>query len=892
MSGPAWLSWLADRLLPLAGREFILGDLLELHHRRQEEKGAAYATYCALRDLVGSAVNARRAPEPPMRPKRRESLWSGLHDLRAASRMFAREPGFVLVTVLTLSLGAGAAIAVFSMANTLALRPVPGVIDPHRGGYLTLLDADGVSSTSGFVDPKGLATLDFDRLREEATLLEHVGSFGNSPVNVSVGGERPRSVSAGSVYGAFFEALGTRPLEGRVLTAADVGFDADPLVVVIAAELRDELFGPGGAAVGRTLIANGVPVEVVGVTPYGFRGALRRSTHQLWYPYPALVELIGFGRERLLDRYSTMHDELVVRPRPDATPDAIEAQVAGVLNGIANEYELDRDYLRGLTPRLFMGFTTGPGWRGRAVKLLSLLAGAVMLVLIVTCANAANLMLFRNARWRGRTAVRRALGASTGRIARTRLFECLILALAACGSGVLVAHGVYRAFRTHDILRVPVFETFVFDGRIVAFALALSGGTTLLFGLLPALWAGRFSLAPALKASGGKETRSRARLRWWMAAGQIALSLTLLIGGVLLTRSTHNLFSVDTGMRVAEVGEVYVEFPGDQHTEASEALGHHMLESLRALPGVSGAAAALYGPHGPGMYGRAGLPGQDPVEAEFQTVTAGYFELLGVKDWKGDPIVVEPEEWRTGVALLSESLATRLFGDADRAIGQKLSTRMLGEEDVQIVGVTGALRRPSRPDVDRDAIFIPWDGPIFSHASLLYRGRPLTDQLVSEASAVAAEALPLMPIPTTGAASDDMDAYHAESRLLGRLVAMLSGLATGMAAIGLYGVTSFAIAGRQRELGIRVAMGAGRTSIVGLVSRFCGSIVVVGVVSGLLGGALFSMVLRSRLFGIAPFDASAYLGTCLAFAVVAVLACWAPTRRALAVDPVRVLGAE
>lgn len=889
--GP-WLTWLAERLLPANGREFVLGDVAELYRVRREKHGPSYAFVHAVRDVVGSAVKARRAPDSPMRPRRHAGMWTWLHDLRTAFGMFVKEPAFVVVTVLTLSLGAGAAIAVFSMANGLALRPVSGVVDPHSGGYLALLDAEGTSSTTGYVDPQGIATVDFDRLRENATLLEHLGSFGNSPVNVSVSGERPRSVSAGSVYGAFFEALGTRPIEGRLLSSQDVGFDADPLVVVIAAELRDELFGPDASVVGRSLIANGVPVEIVGVTPYGFRGALRRSTHQLWYPYPALVELIGFDREGLLDRYSTMHDELVFRPQAGADAEAIEAQVTGILHAIADEYELGRERLRGLTPRVYVGFTSEPGWRARAHRLLSLVGGAVLLVLFVTCANAANLMLFRNARWRARTAVRRALGASTGRIARTRLFECLLLALVSSGLGVLVASGVFRLFRSHDVLRVPVFESFVLDSRIVAFACVLTIGTTLLFGMAPALWAGRFSLAPALKASGGKDVRSRSRVRWWMAAGQIALSLTLLIGSVLLTRSTHNLFAVDTGFEVGHVGEVYVEFPSDQEPTESVVLTRSMLETLHDMPGVASSAAAVYGPHGPGLYGRVSVSDQEPHEAEFQMVTAGYFELLGVTDPAGQPIVLEEGAWTAGVALLSESLARRLFGEADRAIGQVVRTRMLGEGEARVIGVTGPLRRPSRPDTDRDAIFVPWAEPLFGSVSLLIRGSPLTDRMIADASTVVASGLPSMPVPPTGIASEDMEAYHSESRLLGRLVTMLSALATGMAAVGLYGVASFSIASRQRELGIRVAMGAGRASIVGLVTRFCGGIVTVGVVSGLLGGAMFSALLRARLFGIEPFDAASYLGTCAVFALVAASACWVPTRRALSVDPVRVLGTE
>jgi putative ABC transport system permease protein len=885
-------------LLPRAEREFVLGDLLELHSLRAERLGRARATLYACRDLVGSAWSGwtGRRPRwrrPPSYSPAPSPIPDAAQDLVRAVRSVARDRSFSAVVVLTLALGIGAAASVFGMVNQLVLRPLPGTTDPRGADYLRLLSRDAPDPWNG----QGLATLDFDALRRGADFATGVASYGYMDLQVSVGDERPRAVRTNSVYGDYFDVLGVRPAEGRLLTADDAGFGADPLVAVISADLRNELFGPGGTAVGQPLNVNGVSVRVLGVTPPGFQGPERRSEARMWVPYPALVPLLSFPEDRLLDRNSVMHNELVVRLRPEWTRDRAEARIEALLEGIGAAVPDQAEYLAGLQPRFFPGLTTPPGPRASIARSLTTLGVIVGMVVLLACGNVANLFLFRNVARRGSAAVRRALGASSGRIMRGELAHALILATLGSIGGLVVAWLISLLLRGERLIGMPGMEPLVLDARVLGFAAFMSVLTAILFGTVPALLAGRFDLRGALQSAGRGDTGRVARVRAGMASLQIGLSLALLIAGVMLVRTVANLYDLDLGLRIDRVAVIPVDFPNDFDENDERLAGRRLVRDLEALPGVERASVSMYDPLGGarfiGRIARDGGTDEERVAAELIPVSAGWFDVVGMNSEGGAPIRLTDEEWDDGAVVLSKAMALRLYGQTENVIGRTVHFRSVGDlEAARIVAITSDLRRPSDPDAPREAVFVPWEKSPSPSTTLVVRAATLDGATLTAIRTAVGIALPDAPVAEPVTAVSHLDAIHAEARVFGRLLALLSSFSALLAAVGLYGVMAFSVAGRRRELGVRMAIGAGPFRIVRLVLGNAGSIVVVGSLFGVAGGYALSRVLDTRLYGVEALDARSYATAVALLAITAIIACLLPTRRATRVDPISSLRSD
>lgn len=886
-----WLAW----LIPTEQREFVLGDLEELRRIRREKHGPLRAAGRTLRDLLASAISGRlhggRGPEPPpTRPKRAfaEDL---VQDVSAAVRSIVRDKGFTGVTVLTLALGIGSTAAVFGMVNQLVLRPLPGVADAGSVSYLQFRSREDPESPNG----RGIATLDFDELRA-APFVEGAASYGNVQLFVSRGDGPPYAAWGGVIYGDYFELLGARPAEGRLLTAEDNAFGADPFVAVIGQGLRDRLFGPGAEAAGRTIRLNGRSVRILGVTAGGFQGAERTDGHEMWIPYPALSALTGFTDERLLSRNSTMHQDLIVRLTDDRSLERGEERIASVLEAIGHAVPDHGEYLSGLRPTLLPGLTTPPMWRAATQRSLSLLAVIVGLVLLVACMNAANLLLFRNVTRRGSVAVRRALGASSGRIARSQIVQSLILAGIASLAGLAVAWLVTLPLSGESLLRMPAIDRFTVDSRVLGFAVAVAAATTVLFGTVPATLAGRFDLQDALRTAGRGDTGRAAGIRTLLAAGQVGVSLALLVGGAMLTRTVANLYAADTGIAVENVVTMPLSFLDSQDPEERLAAVESALRGVETEPVLEVASASLYNPHGGRLIGRiqrTGEADEQRLDAEMIPVTPEWFEALDVATVDGMALRLDEETWTPGSTVLSASMARRLFGDPAQALGQPVRVGFGEMEDARVVAVTGELRRAYDPAELRDAFFVPFEqAPRLGGATLVVRATSVHESTLESIRQAVERALPDVPVAEAMPLSTRLDQIHSERRVFGKLLAMLSVLALLLAGVGLYGVVAFAVAGRRREFGVRIALGARGTTIAGLVARFAGSIVVTGSILGLLGGYALARTLESRLFGLEPLDPTSYVLAVFLFGLASAIACWIPTRRAVRVDPVRALRTE
>jgi predicted permease len=791
------------------------------------------------------------------------------------------------MVVATLALALGPATAVFGMIDQLLRRPLPGAAKGEEAAYLQFAEYGNGS----------VSLEDFDELRANTTLVSGVASYGLTSPHVSLGAGRPISVLMNTVYGDFFEVLGVEAADGRLLSASESGLDADPLVIVISGHLRDRLFGAEEEVVGRTLQVAGQPMTVVGVTGGGFRGPQRELPTDAWIPFSALVPIVGFTPERLSSRNSIMHGDLLVLPRPGATPEAVEEQVQGILDRLTVRFPESADNLTSLAPRVHVGLHATPGFRENTARTMSMMAWAVALVLLIACANVANLLLFRNLARRGAMATRRVLGASTGRIARQQMVESGLLAVTGAVAGLVVAWLIMRWFAGYRLGRAMPLDGFEPTPSMLGGLVLLVAGTALLFGVVPAALAGRFDLGDALRSADRRETGRMGWLRGTLSAGQIALSLALVAGGLLMVRTISNLRSVATGVDVDGVVHLIVESPSGLTPDDMYGLRRRLLADVEQVPGVERATLDLYGPHGPRFIGLIGLPGtprEDALQAMLWPVTPGWFEVFRMQTLRGR--VFEDADWeappsRSGV-VLTASLARRLFGRVD-VVGEAVQAGPRGELVRPVIGVVSEYRSLVSPGEPTDAFFVTYGegGPVPA-SSLFARTTRFDEETAEGIRAVAEELLPNVPVADPIPVSANVESLHAQEAMIGRLLWILSAFCLLMSAVGLYGVIHFVVSRRKRELGIRVALGADRARILRLVGRSAMLIVTTGTVLGLGAAYALSRVLRSWLFEVEPVDLASYSGAAALLVLVAVVACIAPARAALGVDPVETLRQE
>jgi putative ABC transport system permease protein len=803
-------------------------------------------------------------------------------DLRLALRSLRLRPGFAALVVLTLALGIGATTAVFGLANQVLLRPLPGVADPGGAAYLEFRMREDPERSSG------ISALDFLDLRAAATSLEGLAAYVRTSQLVSVGDARPLRVMGNIVDGDYFEALGVEPVRGRLLSSSETGLDADPSVVVISERLWSTLLARSEDVVGRSILLNGEAVTIVGVAGGGFAGATRHDPIDVWRPQSSVV----IDPERLNGRQSISHGSsgggVIARPRPGVTMAAAEAEAQEILGRLARESPLSGTHLAGLRPRLFPGLHTVPASREATSGTLRIMTFVVVLVLLISCANAANLLLFRSVARKGTVAVRRALGATAGRIARQELVESVLLAAMGGVAGLGVAWLVALLFRGERLMfRAEEFQGLIVDLRVVGFAGAAILVTTLLAGILPAVLASRVPLTESLREAGRQETHRRAALRNAISGAQLALCIPLLVGALMLTRTVQSLYSIDLGMSPEGVTVVELRI-GREPQEVHE----RVLAAARSVPGVEAAALDYLGPFWSLMADRVRLPtaaSEEAVTTMMNYVTPGWFDLFRVEALSGRTF--RTEDWDEGApprVVITAPLAHRLFGRTD-VVGRALVS---GRVESEIVGVIGELRMEGPHQPPQESVFLPYHRAPPLGLSLLVRTRGFDVGAVQEVQRAVGAIFPDLPAPEAALLTSRIDRQLTEQRLFARLLTLVSGITLLLAAVGLYGVIAFSVAARKRELGIRIALGSSTGGIARLVLGQAGLILGGGLLLGMAGAYALSRVLESRLFGVAASDATSYAAGALLLALVALMACVVPLRAAVRVDPAVTLREE
>ncbi|MBF5046485.1 ABC transporter permease [Aggregicoccus sp. 17bor-14] len=816
-------------------------------------------------------------------------------DLRYALRMLRRQPGFALVAVLTLALGIGANTAIFSVVDALLLKPLPYAGEEA----LVMVWETNREGKAGTTSPMNF------RDWRKADAFSGLAAFSNLAFNLAGSGEAPpERVQASSVSSNFFEVLGVRPMLGATFEPAPDGV-ADARTVVLSHRLWQRRFGGDPGIVGRTVRLDDAPYTVLGVMPAGFewaqiapKGASARDAAELWTPAPHHdVPQLGVDTGvELSSSRGTGYLRVVGRLAPGVSLAQAGSRMQALGAQLARDFPEDNagSSIRVLPLREQLYGSTRP--------MLLVLLAAVGLVLAIACANVANLFLARAA-GRGRElAVRTALGARRGRLVRQLLTESLLVALAAGALGLLLAAWGVDALLALEPADVPRLTDVGLDGAVLLFTLGVSLGTGLLFGLLPALHASDLDLHATLKQGagvkgGGRGKRSRAAL----VVAETALALVLLVSAGLLLQGFWRLQHVDPGFEPDRLLSFAVNLPKQPYSDEARqtAFYRQVLERLSALPGVERAGAVLTLPFGRDNIGLTlnvegrppPPPGREQPTAGYQVASQDYFATLGIPLLRGRGFLPTDVDGSLPVVLLSEAAAKANFPGED-PVGRRIRMGGEGNRWLTVVGVVGDVRHGGLGEPPRAEVYRPFeqDGWAFLTFVLRTRGEPTA---LAQAARDAVRAVDgQLAIARVQPVRALVDASIARERFLSLLVGVFAAVALLLAAVGLYGVISYAARGRTQEIGVRMALGARPADVLRLVLGSGLRLALGGVALGLVGAWGAGRLLASQLPGVRAADPLTLAALALAVCAVALAATWLPARRAMRVDPQEALRAE
>jgi predicted permease len=806
-------------------------------------------------------------------------------DFRYALRGLTKSRGFALGVGAVLALAIGATTAIFSVINTVLLHPLP-YPDAERivsieTRFTNTSQSSQMVSTPDFLDWQAQNDV-FDRMAAFLSAADY-----GVQVNGRAFFANPKYVSAD-----FFSVFGQTASAGRLLNAQDVPTaGADGTTAVLAHSLAVTYFGSAEAAIGKTLTLVGGPLEIIGVAAEGFhypRGA------DLWVPFNPEPRP-GVPDAMIQDQRANMAYEAVGKLKPGVPFARAEAQLRTIGDNLARQYTQNRAKTVTLVP-LQERLT------GRVRVTLWLLMSAVGVLWLIACTNIANLLL---ARAGGRTreiALRASLGAGQGRVVRLLLAESSVLAGVSALAGLALAVLLVRGIVTFSPADLPRIEEVRIDTAVLLFAFGLSLVSVALFGLVPALQASRLNLSDALKQGGAKATVSRTstQLRSGLVVAEVALSVILLATAGLLVRSFQALQHVDLGFTTDRVLAAYTDHDAIPGSDVPDRLRFHaeVLDRLRALPGVEAASAVAY--LGMGWEPRAlrdvfveGRPEQQAGErpqAEFHAVTEEYFKTLEVPLLAGRDFARTDTPESPGVVIINESLARALFPGLS-PLGRRITTFRSTNPYDEIVGVVGDTRwqEPSQPAPP--VVYAASMQGIGNEPAILARTSLDEASLAGTLQAILNEVNPAVPIKL--ATMEEMfDSTLAYPRFRTQIIGLFAGLATVLAALGIFSVLAYLVGLRSREIALRQALGARAVDVMRLIAGQGLRLVTIGLVLGLVGALAASRLLTSLLFEVHPWDVGTYLGTVVVLGGVAFVATLVPAIRASTITPVTVLQQE
>jgi len=809
-----------------------------------------------------------------------------LQDLRYSFRMLVKNPVFTAAAVLTLALGIGLNAATFSAVNGLLLRPLPGARDPERLVQLYRkwpgLDY-GSNSIPHFQDLR-------DRSGEVFT---DVAAWGFAPMSLSADGRSERIVGL-MVSAGFFQAYGVTPTLGRVFIPGeeDRGPGAHP-VAVLGHGFWQDRFGADPSVIGKTLLLNGHPFQVVGVSPETFDGPVTFASIPVYVPLMMQRE-IQPGND-LIEARGNNSFNVIARLRDGTTLEQAQQRMDAMLLQLREEFP---DYYKDqvgtwLVPQMEAGIH--PMFRNAQVGMSAVMMAVVSLLLLIACVNVANLFLARARARRREMGIRLSIGAGRGRILQQLLTESLVFGALAGVAGLGLAAVAVRVLSN---IRMPVDGPWSFsvdmDGRVLAFTLAVSLAATVLFGLVPALQATRTDMVSAVKGDSGARSRSRASNA--LVVLQMALSLLLLISSGLFLRSLQGATQIDPGFDDPTHIVLASVDPGLQgYDEArSRAFLDRLLEEVAALPGVGAVGLSDWLPLGIGGSDRfVEIPGYEFSEGELQSisygrVSEGYLEAMGVELLEGRTFTRADDGTAAPVIIVNRRFADR-FWPGVSTLGKIVKTA--GKER-EVVGVVETGKVRSLGEAPAALMYFPQRELFTTGVSLIVRTSSDPQAVMRRIRETIRAADPNMPVFDVRTMEDHMGIALLPARLGGSVLGLFGLLGLVLAAVGIYGVMAYSVAQRTRELGIRIALGSDRKDVVWLVLREGMRLAAIGVAIGLLGAAGAARLVGGLLYGVSPLDPIAFSVVPLTLVAVAAAAVYLPARRAAGVDPMRALKSE
>ena len=838
----------------------------------------------ALREF-GDIERARRQCEAIGAEEARRRAWSEVldsvaRDVRFALRSLGRTPGLAVALVLTLALGIGATTAIFSVVRGVLLRPLP-YTDPDR--LVRIWEVSPRGDTHNVVSPGNYASW-----RERAKSFAVIGAH-RSPYGVSlVGTGEPIRVMATDLTPSAMQALGTRAALGRTFTPDDARGDGQ--TVVLSHAFWERRFGGEPGIIGRQVRLDDVSFTVVGVMPRGFE--FPSAVVDLWRPVP--------DAQINADEWRSHNWLVIARLAPGATLEQASVEMRTIASALSHEIP---QYMTGWGSNVV---SLGEDLVASVRPLLIVLLGGATLLLVVACANIANLLLARALGRQREIAVRGALGAGRGRIARQLMTESLVIALAGGVVGIAAAVVLTRglvAMAPPDIPRLSAVEI---DATVLAFALAASIASGLLFGLAPVarlVMSHRFrgeSLQSTLRSSGDRSGSARTgHARSALLVAELAISLVLLTGAGLLLRSAVNLSSIDYGYRPEGLVTAGLDLPrvrydgSARHTAFYELLMDH----VRQLPGVAGVATTSeeLGTTASMTFSFAieGRPSTNPSGREdpqpLRAVAGDYFRTMGIPVRRGRLFTTADDADAPPVVIVNESLARTLWSDRD-PVGTRVSFTGASGPWLEIVGVVGDTRANAADAPPLPALYVPFAQkrwPWLSWSTLVVRTTAGTDSHALTAALRKAvwDIDAQLPIQRIATAPELYRESVARRRFATGLTAMFAAAALALGMVGMYGVLSYGVMQRRREFGIRLALGARAEQVTRVVVREALTLALIAVIVGMLGASGLTRLLADLLFEVSPTDPATFAAVAVLVALVALAASWVPARRATRIDP-------
>jgi putative ABC transport system permease protein len=878
---PRLAVWLLAQRLSAEWLEFVLGDLEE--EFRERCTASRWAARCwfwrqTIRCVTAPPPEARRSSSARLSTLSGDSIvHTFLADLRYSVRSVLRTPSFALAVVAILALGIGVNTAIFSIVNAVLLRPLP-FEDSSR--LVQLFHVPPQSAFPGMTR-FAVSSANFYDWQREAKLFEGMAMFRLRGFALSTNGNA-EGILAGGVGTGFFDITRGRPLMGRVFLPEE----DDPgrgQVAILSEKFWRSHLGAAPDAVGRTLKLDGAPYTIVGVMPAQFSvSAWRVGNADIWVPI-ALTDVERAMRDN--------HNQAAIaRLKPGVTLAGANAEMQAI------SQQLEREYPQANT-----------GWGAVVVPLqdvlvadirptLTLLLAAVGLVLLIACANVANLLFTHGLGRRKELAIRSALGAGRGRVFQQLLVEALVLAAAGGAAGLAVARASLAVAPALLADRVPRGDEISIDGRVLLFVLGASILTGILAGALPALRAGRTDLNEALKEGGRGESALGMRTRRLVIVCEVALSVILLMGAGVMLRSLSALRQVDAGFDPRGTLTMGVPLPPARYRMADQRITFFgsVLQKIRALPGVQSAAGIDNLPFLGGsvqpivLEGHTELVSGDQATVNVRKVTPGYLATMRVPLLRGRDVT----ESDTEVMVVSQGAAKLLWGDAD-PIGRRVTLPLQSKTLLkQVIGIVGDVKQADLSEPATPTVY-EYSRTHFPMALAVVMRTSVPPQSIARAATGAIHAVdPELPVRNVRTMEEVLDQTLVSERLSAFVLGLFAVLALTLASVGIYSVLSYIVRGRSREIGIRTALGARTGDVLRLVVSEGMTPTAVGIAIGAVAAVASAKLLDKLVFGVSPTDPLTLLAVALTLAVVALLASLGPAFRAARLDPLKVLRAE